>query len=604
MGSGLRAALQGWKPRLLQVRPALAVIAVFCVGAVATGAWAAAERNAEVVGVEDRALRQELERAIGDARTPVESRLEARRRARDAADNAEALLRSEGYYAAMVDADVGEGDHPTPMVRINLGPRFQFAGAKIVWSGPEPTVEAQAAAAKALSLPDGAAGRAAEVLAAEGRAVAAVEQYGYADAVAEPREVVVDHADHTVRPAFHIAAGPAVHLDGVRLETKSRTRADWVRYLAPWKAGQLYTPEVVAELERRLLDTQIYDQVTVALAPPDQTTAQGQRPVIVNLADRSARSLDVSAGYASIEGADVDVRWSLFDRFGRADTLALEGRYSQIGSRLGIDLTLPHWRTPGNTLKLTAEGFRDTTDAYDQTGEALRADLTHRYGRTSYLTRGLSLVKSRVNDKHTGALDLLALKGLLAFAVDRSSDPLNPTHGWRAEARLEPTGVTSDGGLVYARAQAQVSAYLPLDAGEDTVAAGRLKLGSIVGGRLAAVPAFDRFYAGGGGSVRGYGYQAVGPRYADGLPQGGLSLFEASAEMRHDFGLFGAVAFVDAGSVGASVNPDFKDVRFAVGLGLRYNLPFAPLRLDVARPLHRPQGDAPFQVYVSIGQSF
>ena len=582
---------------------ALAAIAFACACASATGA-AAAERNAVVGGVEDRALRAEIERAIGDARTPVDSRLEARRRARDAADNATALLRSEGYYAAMVDPQVAEGDRPTPMVRITLGPRFTFTAAKIAWSGTAPSPEAQAAALKALVLPDGAAGRAAEVLAAEGRAIAALEQLGYADAMAEPREVVVDHADHTVHPTFKIAAGPEVHLDGVKLDAKGRTRASWIRYLAPWKTGQLYTPQVVAELERRLLDTQVYDQVTVALAPADQTNAEGQRPVIVNLADRSARSLDVSAGYASIEGADVDVRWSLFDKFGRADTLALEARYAEIGSRLGVDLTLPHWRNPGDTLKLTAEGFHDTTDAYDQTGAALRADLTHRYGRAAYLTRGLSLVTTKVNDKHTGELDLVAVKGLLAFAVDHSNDPLNPTHGWRAEARLEPTVVTSDGGLFYTSAQAQVSGYLPLDASEATVAAGRIKLGSIAGGRLAAVPAFDRFYSGGGGSVRGYGYQSVGPRYSDGLPTGGLSLFEASTELRHNFGVLGGVAFVDAGSVAQSVNPDFKDVRFAVGLGLRYNLPFAPLRLDIARPLHRPQGDAPFQVYVSIGQAF
>ena len=564
----------------------------------------AAERNAAVVGVDDRTLRQAIERAIGDARTPVDSRLEARRRARDAADNATALLRSEGYYAAVVEPDIGDGDHPQPMVRVTPGPRFDFAAPVIAWDGAPPEPDAQAAATKALALPDGSAGRAADVLAAEGRVIAALEQLGYADAVAAPREVVVDHADHTVHATFHVAAGPAVRLDGLKLDGKSRTRMSWARYLAPWKSGQLYSPDVVAELERRLLDTEVYDQATVALAPADQTTPDGLRPVIVNLADRAGHTLDVSAGYASIEGADVDLRWSFFNRFHRADTLAFEARYAEIGSRLGVDLTLPHWRIPGDTLKLTTEAFRDTTDAYDQTGAAVRADLTHRYGRAAYLTRGLSVVTARVNDKHTGELDLVAVKGLLAFAVDHSNDPLNPTHGWRAEARLEPTAVTSDGGLVYASAQAQVSGYLPLDKSEDTVAAGRVKIGSIVGGRLAAVPAFDRFYSGGGGSVRGYGYQAVGPRYADGLPTGGLSLFEASAEMRHNFGVLGGVAFVDAGSVAQSVHPDFKDVRYAVGLGLRYNLPFAPLRLDIARPLHRPPGDAPFQIYVSIGQAF
>jgi translocation and assembly module TamA len=266
---------------------------------------------------------------------------------------------------------------------------------------------------------------------------------------------------------------------------------------------------------------------------------------------------------------------------------------------------LPHWRRPGRTLKLTAEGFRDTTDAYNQTGAALRADITNRYGRTSYFTRGVSLVKNSVNDKHTGVLDLVTVKGLLAVVLDRSNDPLNPIRGWKGEVRLEPTFVTGEDGLIYSRAQAQVSAYLPFDPMGNTVVAGRIRIGSIVGGKTASVPAFDRFYAGGGGSVRGYEYQGVGPRYPDGDPQGGLSLFEASAEVRRNFTrTIGAVAFVDAGSVGQAVNPNYDDIRFAVGVGLRYNLAFAPIRVDVAMPLDRRAGDAAFQLYVSIGQSF
>jgi len=163
--------------------------------------------------------------------------------------------------------------------------------------------------------------------------------------------------------------------------------------------------------------------------------------------------------------------------------------------------------------------------------------------------------------------------------------------------------VTSDGGLVYARAQAQVSAYLPLDADEDTVAAGRPQARVHRRRPVGGGPGLRPLLPGGGGSVRGYGYQAVGPRYSDGLPQGGLSLFEASAEMRHNFGLFGAGGLRRRRIGGDLGQSGLQDVRFAVGLGLRYNLPFAPCARR--RPaLHRPQGDAPFQVYVSIGQSF
>jgi translocation and assembly module TamA len=201
-------------------------------------------------------------------------------------------------------------------------------------------------------------------------------------------------------------------------------------------------------------------------------------------------------------------------------------------------------------------------------------------------------------------MDLFMLKGLGAIVLDRSDDPLNPTRGWKGELRLEPTALTGDQGLFYVRAVAQGSTYLAFDAAANTVAAARFRIGSIIGGRLASVPAAERFFAGGGGSVRGYNFQKVGPRYENGNPEGGLSLVEASVEVRQKlFGAFSGVAFVDAGSVGQAVNPNF-DASYAVGLGIRYDLDFAPIRVDVAAPLQRPRGDSPFQVYVSIGQAF
>ncbi len=105
--------------------------------------------------------------------------------------------------------------------------------------------------------------------------------------------------------------------------------------------------------------------------------------------------------------------------------------------------------------------------------------------------------------------------------------------------------------------------------------------------------------------MRGYAYQAVGPRFPDNTPIGGLSLVETSVELRQTIsGRLGAVAFLDAGSVGTQEYPDFHSLSAGAGVGVRYNLGFAPLRVDVGVPLNRRQGDGAFQVYVSIGQSF
>jgi translocation and assembly module TamA len=141
-----------------------------------------------------------------------------------------------------------------------------------------------------------------------------VQQLGYADAVAEPREVIVDHADHTLRPTFHIAAGDLTHVDGIQVVTQGRSNPAWVQHLAPWKSGDIYEPDDIAELERRLRDTGVYDTVSVSLAPKDKVLPDGLRPVIVTLADRKAKTVELGASYSSTDGPGVDAKWIRYNR--------------------------------------------------------------------------------------------------------------------------------------------------------------------------------------------------------------------------------------------------------------------------------------------------
>lgn len=594
----------------------LAACAAACLQLIgATGARA--EPKAQVEGPLDPALRLSIVRAVGDTAKPVENRFEARRRARDAAEDAIAVLRSEGYYAYEVEPDVGEGDTPQPIVRITPGPRFVLGAARLDWVGAEPDPASQSAARSALALTPGAPGRAAEVVSAEGRAVAALQKRGYADAKAAPREVVVDHADHTVQPDFRIDAGAVARLDGILLTTTGRTRLTWLSQLAPWRRGEAYQPEDVAELERRLLDTGVFDSVTVALAPADKLTPDGLRPVVVSVSERKPHTIELGASYGTTEGLGADVKWTRYNLLGRADTFSVLTRASNLDSRVQLGLVLPHWRMPQQTLTERAAIYDTRTPAYDQRGVTVSADVTHRWGQNAifgftgtYFTWGGSLDLSRTAEIKVGTLtslgrDIATVAGLLDASLDRSDDPLDPRRGWRVSIRAEPTVETGDGTVPYLRLQGQGSAYLPLDKDGRTVLAGRVKLGSIVNGTVSEIPAPQRFYAGGGGSVRGFGYQEVGPRLADGTPEGGLSIVETSMELRHRLSAnWGVVAFIDAGTIGPSQAPSFHDASVGAGLGVRYNLGFAPIRVDLATPVTGRHGQAPFQIYVSIGQAF
>lgn len=570
------------------------------------------EPSATISGVEDKALRDAILRVLVQSKAPPQSRAEARRRARDAGDDVVAVLRAEGYYAYAVEPDISEGDPPRGVVKVTPGPVFVLADPNIVWRGAKPDDGVVQRAVSAMRLTPGEPGRSADILGAEGRVIAQVEQLGYADVAAEPREVIVDHADHTVRPTFNISAGDLTRLDGVEVVTKGRSNPAWVNHLAPWKSGDVYNPEAVAELERRLRDTAVYDSVSVSLSPRDKIRPDGLRPVIVGLTDRPKRTLELGAGYSTSEGPGVDTRWIHYNRLRRADTTTYTARLAKLEQRFEGEVALPHWRRPQQTLKMNGAVFRETTDAYDETGATISADLTQRRKTTSYRTYGVALDVSQSEQlaatpgtsiKQT--LNLATLTTLAAVAWDHSDNILDPTRGWRFEARGEPTAITGDTTLAYLRTQVQGSAYLPLDSAAKTVLAGRLKVGAIFGGLVTEVPASRRFFSGGGGSVRGYAYQAIGPRLSDNTPQGGVSLVETSFEVRHRFTKrWGGVAFIDAGAIGPERKPDTEDFRFGAGIGVRYDLGFGPIRADFAIPLGKRSGDPAFQIYLSIGQSF
>jgi translocation and assembly module TamA len=584
-------------------------------GALVAGpARAADEPKALIKGVDDKDLRDRMETAVGRTGKASESGLQARRRAEDAASQVVEVLRSEGYYDYDVEPTISEDDPPKAIVRVTPGPRFKIGATDVEWLRAPTEPATKADAERAIGLKPGQPGRAADVVAAEGRIIASLDQHGYPDAKAEPRKVIVDHATLTVDPTYNIDAGALVRLDGIELQSTGRTRKSWIDSLIGWKPGHIYDPQHLAELERRLRETQVYQSVTVALAPPDKTLPNGERPVVVSLADRSRATIEAGVGYSSSEGFGLDAVYSRFNMLGRADTFSVLARVAEIERKLGVQISLPQFRRPDYTLVVGSDVYQELQPAYNRDGVDLRADMKKRLGKYSFYHYGLTLEADHnletafiphTDITHSLDLRLGMVTGIAGIVWDNSDDPLNPTRGWRLIADAAPTFVTGDEQLTFVRAVAQGSVYYSVIKDGGTVLAARLRLGSILNGSIPEVPSDRRFYAGGGGSVRGYDYQGIGPHFPNGVPEGGLGLVETSFEVRqHIKDAWGAVAFVDAGSVSESPAPDFSHLRVGVGVGVRYLLKFAPVRADIAFPMDRSNGQNAFQLYVSIGQAF
>jgi translocation and assembly module TamA len=212
--------------------------------------------------------------------------------------------------------------------------------------------------------------------------------------------------------------------------------------------------------------------------------------------------------------------------------------------------------------------------------------------------RDVNVASGRTRDR---TFFIAALPASLSY--DGSNDLLDPTQGFRLAGRFSPEASLQDGAFGYSRLQVDGSFYQPVS--DKVVVAARTRLGTIVGASRDRIAPSRRFYAGGGGSVRGYGFQRLGPRdpvFDD--PIGGRSLTEFALEARIRVGNFGIVPFIDAGNIYTSPLPKFEDLRFGAGLGVRYHTRFGPIRVDVGTPLNRRSGDDRIAVYVSLGQAF
>ncbi|OYW80887.1 MAG: hypothetical protein B7Z26_05805 [Asticcacaulis sp. 32-58-5] len=283
---------------------------------------------------------------------------------------------------------------------------------------------------------------------------------------------------------------------------------------------------------------------------------------------------------------------------------------------LGVSLRHSNYRKRDLTRLISTELARSDYDTYEaqglRLGYSLSRSSTPIWQKRWTWSAGIEFSAIRLNsklDKMFGErwINYYTADMPLRLARDVTDDLLNPTKGFRAS--IETTPQVSLSGLFgnNIKNQFDVSTYRQVN--DQTILAARFRTGTILGSDFIDVPLTTRFYAGGGGSVRGFGYQELGPRDTANTPTGGLSLIEMAFEARYRFknildGNLGVVPFIDAGQVYQDKTPGFDDIRFGIGIGARYYTNFGPIRIDVATPISRRDGESPVSLYVGIGQAF
>ncbi|WFP60050.1 autotransporter assembly complex family protein [Mesorhizobium sp. WSM4904] len=567
----------------------------------------------------DKDLAERLENASAlksDEEHPVSGSLGLMAKARSDREQLVAALYADARYEGVVtitiqgkpldelppDAEF-KGPQPIPVVvSVAAGPKFTLGDIRLKGDA------AGLASADFGLIAGGDAGSGA-VLKAEAAIVRALKEEGRPLAKVTDREIVADHATSTLDVTLTVAAGPVAGYGDTTVEGTEKVDRDFTEYMTGLKRGQQYSPQEIDDARDRLLGLEVFNSVTIKEG--DSLDAQGNIPMDVQVSERKPRFFGIGGTFSNTEGLGLEGYWGHRNLFGQAEKLRIDGSISGIGSNslsalnynAGIMFEKPGVLGPTSKFFTGIKTVFEHPDAYDHFSVKGDVGVSYDLDKRQRVSAEFDLDYSRITDafgKHTYLIASVPLQ----YVYDSRDDKLNPTRGFRALAYAEPSYDILNG-ATFLKLKGEGSAYQSLDTASKFVLAERAVLGSIVGTGLQNVPADRRFYSGGGGSVRGYAYQGIGPKDIDGQPIGGLSFFETSVEMRIAItDTIGIVPFVDAGTVSTKSFPDFADVKVGAGVGLRYLTPFGPLRVDAAVPLNRDPSDPHFGIYAGIGQAF
>ncbi|GAA4721429.1 autotransporter assembly complex protein TamA [Sphingomonas lutea] len=534
------------------------------------------------------------------------------RRSRADAELLAELLRARGYYDATVEAraeTVGE------MLRIVIaaepGQQYRFVEVRLPGLDAAGAEEA-AALRQRFGVKSGDPVIAQEVLAGEVALRTALGEQGYAEARIGKQDIEINHQTRLATLTLPVDPGPIARFGAIRVSGQPPFSARHVGTIARFKRGDPYKRSKVDDLRRALIATGLVSVAEVQVVPAD-----GGRTVdlAVKLEPAPARTIAGELGYGTGEGARVEGSWQHRNFFNPEGALTLRGVLGTNEQLAGVAFRRNNFLRRDQVLNVQATGSHREFDAYEASTLLLAGNFERQSnfiwqktwtwtGGAEFLATDERGVFAASGVKDTETFLIAAAPASLGF--DGSDSLLDPTTGFRLLGRVSPELSFEGGGSTYVRAQFDASAYRPLS--DRVVAAGRIRLGTIGGAGLFDLAPSRRFYSGGGGSVRGYGYQRLGPKDVDGDPIGGRGLaefaLEARVRLRQFGGNLGIVPFIDGGTLSDSSFPDLTDWRFAVGLGARYYSSFGPIRLDVGVPLNRQSGDGRVAVTVSLGQAF
>jgi len=513
-------------------------------------------------------------------------------------------LRARGHYRAKVDVAIDQDTTPiTVTYTFDRGPVYDINKVTIELNPPTED-DLKLPRPKALNLEKGKRASSTKVIEAESILLEQVKKQGFANATLGPRQVVVDHNTAEMDITFILNAGSKVFFGETNVVGNEEVEARYIRRLLEWKPGKLVTPERLQTTQLNLIETSLFNSVRIE--PGNNPDEKGRVPITITVKEAKHRTVEAGIRFRTDEGVGGSAGWEHRNLLGTGEQLGIELDGSRLGYFLTGEAREPDFLRRRQALVIGTELAFEDTDGFESQSIGASIGIERSVGKGMNLSAGVAFRALEVEqDGDREGFGLLSLP--VSYSWDHSDDALDPAEGGRFNIQNEPFVDVFGNDVAFNKTSVAYTRYLRLKkTNPRLILAGRTRAGFIFGTERDNVPADERFFAGGGGSVRGFGFQLAGELDDDDDPVGGRSLFETAIELRGQFtDTIGAVVFADSGAAFESTVPDFEEpLRIGVGGGLRYFSPVGPIRLDVGFPLNRRDSDDAFQIYVSIGQAF
>ena len=556
-------------------------------------------------GFEDPELKQDLQAVSTTAQysdSPPPSLGLLRQRVDSDIPRLQRVLEARGHFKARITSRL-ESDTTPVTVRFRIIPVPQFAMENVRFQSQRPLPKEVAfPTPEALDLQPGNGITTEALIHGRGLLQAYFRDRGWPFAEVQKPQATANHATNAVSATYRLDPGPRLQFGKLHLSGLEKVRPAYVQQKVSWEKGAWYNATQVSATERALLQSGLFVTANVETEkPPENAPAV---PMRLTLRERKARTAKAGVEYTSDFALGGQISWVHRNLLGKGERLQTQAKVNTDQRRLESSLRFPAFLHPSQELVLTSDLQKEDTEAY--TSRHFRNVVQVERQITGPLRVGIGTGHEYLEQEQEGTRTF----NLLSFPAfgdwDQRNDILDPTAGYRLQVHATPYQDITEATGNFLTYKASGSLYIPLIRPERLVWAGRAGFGQILG-PAEAIPTSKRFFAGGGGSIRGFAYQTAGPLDADDTPLGGDSVLEMTSELRIKLTeKWGGAIFLDGGRAFAASEPDLEHTLFwGAGVGVRYYSGIGPLRLDLATPLNPRSGvDEWLHIYFSIGQAF